>query len=119
MFSFTDTKGQYLYVLNQSSTNPNAASSTISALFIDPTTSKLSPVLNGADNNNPYPVGAGPVCMGEDPTNQYIYISNSVAGTVTGKLLNTHTGQLSDLTRGASFPATNHATCLAISPNVN
>ena len=118
VYSFTDSKGVYLYVLNQSSSNPNTPNSSISAFTIE-SNSQLQPIVGGLDTNNPYPVGSGPVCMGEDPTNQYVYISNGVAGTVTGKQINTKTGQLSDLSRGASFPATGHATCLAISGNVN
>ena len=119
VYSFTDAKGAYLYVLNQSGTNSNLANSSISAFTIDPTGGKLQIVGGGTDNTNPYPVGSGPVCMGEDPTGQYVYISNSVAGTVTGKLLNNKTGQLSDLSRGSSFPATGRASCLVISGNVN
>jgi 6-phosphogluconolactonase (cycloisomerase 2 family) len=118
VYSFVDSKGQYLYVLNQSSTNSNVPNSSVTALFIDPTTNKLSLVAGGTDTNDPYPVGSGPVCMAEDPTNQYVYISNSVTGTVTGKQINTRTGQLSALARGETFPATGHATCLAISGNV-
>jgi 6-phosphogluconolactonase (cycloisomerase 2 family) len=116
MFSFVDSTGTLLYILNQSGTNSNAANSTISAFRIDATTQKLTPVVG--DTLNPYSVGSGPVCMGEDPTNQYLYTSNGVAGTVTGKQINKQTGQLSDLARGATFPATGHATCLAISGNV-
>ncbi len=116
VYSMVDSTGKYLYVLNQSGTNSNVANSTISAFTIDATTSKLSSV--AGDPNNPYAVGSGPVCMGEDPSNQYVYTSNSVAGTVTGKIINTRTGQLSDLARGATFPATGQATCLAISGNV-
>ena len=33
--------------------------------------------------NNPYPIGGAPVCIVEDPSNQYIYTSNG-DGTVTG-----------------------------------
>jgi hypothetical protein len=40
-------------------------------------------------------------------------------GTVTGKFINQNTGQLSDLQRGSSFPATGLATCLAVSGNVD
>lgn len=116
VFSFVDSTGVFLYVLNQSGTDSTVANSTISAFRIDSTTQKLTPVVG--DTLNPYAVGSGPVCMGEDPTNQYVYTSNSVAGTVTGKQINKQTGQLSDLARGASFPATGHATCLAISGNV-
>ena len=113
-YSFTDSKGKYLYVLNQSSTNTQNPNSTISAYTIDQTNGKLQQI---PDSNNPYPVGAGPVCMGEDPTNQYVYTSNNTDGTVTGKIINQNTGQLSDLTRGSIFPATGRATCLAISGN--
>jgi 6-phosphogluconolactonase (cycloisomerase 2 family) len=111
-YSFTDARGRYLYVLNQSSTNTQNANSTISAFTIDSTNGKLQQI---GDANNPYPVGAGPVCMVEDPTNQYVYTSNNTAGTVTGKIVNQNTGQLSDLTRGSSFPSTGRPTCLAIS----
>jgi 6-phosphogluconolactonase (cycloisomerase 2 family) len=115
-FSFADSTGGFLYVLNQSGTNSNEPNSSISAFKIDSVTSKLSPVVG--DTLNPYSVGSGPVCMGEDPTDQYLYTSNNVAGSVTGKQINKQTGQLSDLARGATFPATGHATCLAISGNV-
>jgi 6-phosphogluconolactonase (cycloisomerase 2 family) len=113
-YTFTDTRGRYLYVLNQSTTNTTNANSTISAYTIDQTNGKLQQI---PDSNNPYPIGSSPVCMAEDPTNQYIYTSNNADGTVTGKIINQNTGQLSDLTRGSSFPATGRATCLAISGN--
>ncbi len=116
VYSFTDAKGKYLYVLNQSGTNSNVSNSTISAFTIDAATSRLQQV---PDPLNPYQVGSGPVCMGEDPTSQYVYTSNNASGTVTGKIIQQQTGQLSDLARGATFPAVAHATCLVISGNVN
>jgi hypothetical protein len=115
-YSMTDTSGKFLYVLNQSTTNSNQpAYSSISAYTIETTSGKLAP-LN--DQNNPYPVGSGPVCMVEDPTGQYFYTSNSVDGTVTGKNFFKSLGTLTDLKRGSTFTATGQATCLAISPNV-
>ncbi len=116
VYSFTDARGRYLYVLNQSSTNSNNANSTISAFTIDQSNGKLQVI---GDSNNPYPVGSGPVCMVEDPTNQYVYTSNNIDGTVTGKIINQNTGQLSNLTRGSSFPVTGKPTCLAISGNTS
>ena len=116
VYSFTDSKGKYLYVLNQSGTNSNVPNSSISAFTIDAQTSKLQQV---PDPLNPYQVGSGPVCMGEDPTAQYVYTSNNGSGTVTGKIIQQQTGQLSDLSRGATFPAVSHATCMVISGNVN
>jgi len=118
VYSFTDNKGQYVYVVNNSTTNSQNATSSISAYKIITDSGKLQPLPIG-DTNNPYPVGAGPTCMVEDPTNQYVFTSNNIDGSVTGKQINQSTGQLSDLRRGARFPAAGQATCLAISPNVN
>jgi len=115
VYSMTDSKGKFLYVLNQRSTNSLNANSTISAFVIEQT-GQLQPI---SDPDNPYPVGSGPVCMVEDPSNQYVYTSNSIDGTVTGKYINQNTGQLSNLTRGSAFPATGLVTCLAVSGNVD
>jgi 6-phosphogluconolactonase (cycloisomerase 2 family) len=116
VYSVTDTKGKFLYVLNHGNTvNPTNANSSISAYVIE-TTGALVPI---SDPQNPYSVGNGPVCMVEDPSSQYVYTSNFNDGSVTGKFINQNTGQLSTLSRGSSFPATGLATCLAISGNVD
>ena len=116
VWSLTDNRGRFLYVVNQSTTNSTNANSTISAFSIDSSTGKLQQV--AGDANNPYGTGSGAVCMAEDPTNQWVYTSNNVDGTVTGKRINQSTGQLSDLPRGSKFTATGLATCLAISGSV-
>lgn len=117
-YSFISTGGTnlYLYVLNQqtTSTDQTAPFSSISGFLLDPTHG-LSP-LNGTQI---FPTGAGPVCMLEDPTNKYMYISDHNAGTVTGKLFDSATGQLSDLKRGSTFTAVGEAGCLAISGAVD
>ena len=115
VYAMTDSKNHFLYILNRDSTNTNYANSTISA-FVIQSTGALVPV---SDPENPYPVGNGPDCMVEDPSNQYIFTSNSNDGSVTGKYINQNTGQLSDLSRGSTFAATGLATCLAISGNVD
>jgi Lactonase, 7-bladed beta-propeller len=116
VYSLTDAKNKYLYVVNQSTTNSNNANSSISAFTIDPSTGRLQAL---SDVQNPYATGNGPVCMVEDPSNQYVYTSNSASGNVTGKIINQATGQLSNLTRGSVFSATGLATCLAVSGNVD
>jgi len=118
VYSMTDSKNQFLYVLNHGNTIPNStnANSTISAFNIL-STGALQPISDGP--NNPYAVGNGPVCMVEDPSNQYLYTSNNNDGSVTGKFINQKTGQLSDLPRGSTFQATGLATCLAVSGNVD
>ena len=115
-YTYIDSTNKYLYVLNQSSTSttPGTSFSTISAFTINSTNQELQPI-SGA----PYTVGSGPVCMAEDPTNQYFYISNHNDGTLTGKFFNPSTGQLSQLSRGSTFNAVGEVSCLAISGSVN
>ena len=116
-YSMVDAQGKFLYVLNRSSTNSqNPNTSSISAFNIDQSTGKLQPI---GSANNPYAVGSGPVCMVEDPTKQYLYTSNNIDGNVTGKRINQQNGELQDLQRNSTFPATGLATCLTISGNVD
>jgi 6-phosphogluconolactonase (cycloisomerase 2 family) len=115
-YSLIDNSGKYLYVLNQYNSNtvtPVPASS-ISAYTISSVNGQLT-AISGA----PYTVGSGPVCMVEDTSNQYIYISNHLGGTITGKIIDPTTGNLSDLTRGATFTATGQASCLVLSGAVS
>jgi 6-phosphogluconolactonase (cycloisomerase 2 family) len=115
VYALVDTTGKYLYVLNSATTNTQTSNaySTISAFTINSTTSQLV-AISGA----PYTVGSGPVCMVEDPTNQYMYISNFNDGTVTGKVLDPTTGILSSLARGSTFTSVGHGGCLALSGSV-
>jgi 6-phosphogluconolactonase (cycloisomerase 2 family) len=112
VYSMIDTTGKYLYVLNGSPANtlPTTPNSSISAFTINQTNQELQP-LTGA----PYTVGSGPVCMVEDPTHQYVYISNHNDGTVTGKTINATTGELAQLSKGSTFTASGLSGCLAIS----
>jgi 6-phosphogluconolactonase (cycloisomerase 2 family) len=116
VFSMADSKNKYLYVLNHSSTNPQYANSTISAYTILAGSGELQQLPSA---QNPYPVGNGPVCMIEDPSGQYVFTSNMNDGSVTGRYINSATGELSDLPRGSTFPAVGNATCLAVSGNVD
>lgn len=122
VYGFVDNKGKVLYVLNRSSVDPNNQGSSISAFSIDPTTGKLQ--FLGTGNNtpfqgNPYSVGAGPVCMVEDPSNQWAYTSNNIDGNITGKRLNSNSGELSDLPRNSTFPTVGQPTCMALTGSIN
>lgn len=115
VWTLTESKGKYVYVLNQTTTNQVTNFSSISAYTVD-ANGRLTPV---SDNNNPYPVGAGPVCMVQDPSYKYVYTSNANDGTVTGYEINQSTGQLNILRRGSTFPVTGKPACLIVSGNVN
>jgi 6-phosphogluconolactonase (cycloisomerase 2 family) len=116
VYSMIDSTGKYLFVLNNSTTSTLITTpfSSISAFFISPINQELQPI-TGA----PYTVGSGPVCVAEDPSNQYIYTSNRNDGTVTGKALNATTGELSDLSKGSTFTATGLPSCLALSGSID
>lgn len=121
VYSMTDNKGKTLYVLNRSSLDPNNKTSSISAFTIDPTTGKLAFLGTGGSPaaGNPYKTGSGPVCMVEDPTNQYVYTSNNIDSTLTGQRIDSNSGELRDLNRGNTFPTVGQPTCMALSGNVN
>jgi 6-phosphogluconolactonase (cycloisomerase 2 family) len=116
--SLTSSSGKFLYVLNYKSvgggtqTNSN---STISAFTIN-SQGQLAPLSDST--NNPYAVGSGPLCISQDPSNQYIYISDYNDSTVTGKLLDQNRGFLSDLSRGTVFPTSMKPSCLVVSGNL-
>jgi 6-phosphogluconolactonase (cycloisomerase 2 family) len=114
-YSLIDSTGKYLYVTNASSTStlPTTPFSSLSALTINPVNQELQPIIG-----SPYPAGSGPVCIVEDPSNQYIYTSNYNDGTVTGYQLNATSGELSDLTKGSTFTAVGKASCLVISGSI-
>jgi len=115
-YSFIDATSKYLYVLNQSTTvtNPVQPYSSITAYVINSANSQLQVV-----TGSPFTVGSNPVCMVEDPTSQYMYISNRNDGTVTGKQFDSTTGILSQLSRGSTFPSVGTAGCLGLSGSVD
>ncbi|HXB62969.1 MAG TPA: beta-propeller fold lactonase family protein [Acidobacteriaceae bacterium] len=112
VWTLASANGKYLYVVNQgNNANPNTITSNISAFTVE-STGQLQQVV---DPSNPYPAGSGPVCMVEDPTNQYVYVSNYTDSTVTGYILDANTGQLSPLSRTTVFPISGQASCLTVS----
>jgi len=114
--SLTSANGKFLYVINQVTTGgvTSTQESSISAFNI------INGQLSGlADpKGNPYAVGSGPVCIVEDPSDQYIYTSNGIDSTVTGKIADQNTGYLADLSHGSVFPTSMKPSCLAVSGNI-
>jgi len=116
VYSQIDSTGKVIYVANNSTTSTQTTTpfSSLSALTINASNQELQPLIG-----SPYKVGSGPVCIVEDPSNQYLYTSNYNDGTVTGFQINISTGgELSELTKGSTFTAVGKASCLAISGSV-
>jgi 6-phosphogluconolactonase (cycloisomerase 2 family) len=110
-YLIADSHTKFLYVLNTATSSITAPSSSISAYVIDPASGLLSLV---SDSSNPYSTGSKPVCAVEDPSNQYIYTADQSDSTVVGKIIDQNTGQLSPLTRAATFSTTGTPTCLVV-----
>ena len=108
----SSSDGKHLYVLNHSTINTNYGNSSISAFLIE-SNGQLQEVSD--PSGNPYAVGSGPVCIAFDPTNQYVYTSDQIANTLTGKRYSPQYGYLSDLTRGSTFPTVGTPSCFVIS----
>ncbi|MGC9292130.1 MAG: lactonase family protein [Acidobacteriaceae bacterium] len=92
---------KFLYVANYGPASVTQPTSTITAYTIDPTNGQLQ-FTSGAtsSNNGSYPTGAGPIWMVEDPSNQYLYVANFEASTITGNIIDANTGQLAPLFKG-------------------
>ena len=105
-------QNKFLYVANQ---GPNltatSSASSVSAFFITPGTGRLQPLSSGANATTiPFGAGAGPRCIVEDPSNQYIYTANYADSTVTGSVFNNSTGTLSTLRKNDHFTTTGQPT---------
>jgi 6-phosphogluconolactonase len=102
-----DHQGKFLYLTNA---GPNltatSEASSVSAYFIDPTTSRLTPLATSV----PFGSGSSPRCILEDPSNQYLYTANYSDSTVTGAIINSSTGTLTTLRKLTSFGAAGQPT---------
>jgi 6-phosphogluconolactonase (cycloisomerase 2 family) len=107
-----DHQGKFLYLANM---GPNltatSAASSVSAFFIDPNTGRLTSLSTGANASTvPFGAGAGPQCIIEDPSNQYLYTANYDDSTVSGAIINSSTGTLTQLRKATSFNAAGQPT---------
>jgi 6-phosphogluconolactonase (cycloisomerase 2 family) len=105
-----ESKGKWAYVANQGNntgTSGNAQSG-LAGYVIDPNTRVLT-TLPG----EPFGSGAGPQCIVEDPSNQFVYEANLYDSTVTGRMLDQNSGDLNNLSQVSSFALTGPPTfCL-------
>ncbi len=101
-----DPRGKFLYVTNFNS-------STIGAYAIDTATGTPA----GTVGSGATQVDTNPTCATIDPAlGQYLYTSNSAAGTVSGLQLDPHTGALKQI-QNQPFPASALPTCVSAAPN--
>jgi len=102
IYLIVEQKGKWVYVANQGdNANNTNTQSGIAGYVIDPAQHTLSEV-----PGSPFGTGAGPVCLVEDPSNQFVYTANFNDSTVTGRLIDQNSGVLDNLTGNANrnFP---------------
>jgi 6-phosphogluconolactonase (cycloisomerase 2 family) len=93
-----ESKGKWVYLANQgSNTNNTNSQSGITGYVIASTTNQLSEI-----SGSPWGTGAGPQCMLEDPSNQFLYTANFNDSTVTGRVIDQNTGVLDNLPGSAN-----------------
>jgi len=105
-----DHTNQFLYISNMGpNLTPTSAASSVSAFFID-SQGRLTDI----NTTVPFGSGSSPRCILEDPSNQYLYTANYADSTVTGAVINSATGTLTNLRKATSFPTTGQPTwCVA------
>ena len=106
-----ESKGKFLYVANQQGASTSSgAGIAVYTIAGGTSSSQLS-----EDSGSPYGTGAGPQCLVEDPSNQYIYTANAADSTVTGKLIDPNSGALRQMSGSSgTFPLTGPASwCVA------
>jgi 6-phosphogluconolactonase len=86
----------WLYILNQGdNSSPTTPQSGIAAFTIT-NPYQLTPIANGGQIGG---TGAGPLCILEDPSNQFIYTANYNDSSVTGLLIDQNDGNLTPLSQ--------------------
>jgi 6-phosphogluconolactonase (cycloisomerase 2 family) len=109
IYLIVESKGKFAYVINQGNNAQGTnAQSGIAGYVIDPTTRQLSFIAG-----EPFGSGAGPQCMVEDPSDQYVYSADFNDSAVTGRVVDPNSGVLNQMRVTSTFPVGGPATwCL-------
>jgi DNA-binding beta-propeller fold protein YncE len=111
IYLIVESKGKFAYVANQGNNAQGTnAQSGIAGYVLDPSTHALSFIAG-----EPFGSGAGPQCLVEDPSSQYIYSAGFNDSSVSGSVIDPNSGVLTVMrnpTKGV-FPLGGPATwCL-------
>jgi 6-phosphogluconolactonase (cycloisomerase 2 family) len=96
IFLLVESKGKFLYVANQGNNAQGTNSqSGVAGYVIDPSTHQLSYIAG-----EPFGSGAGPQCLVEDPSDQFVYSADFNDSSVTGRVVDPNSGVLNNLRVG-------------------
>jgi 6-phosphogluconolactonase len=109
IYLLVESKGKFLYVANQgNNVQGTNAQSGLAGYVIDPTTHQLSFIAG-----EPFGTGAGPQCLVEDPSDQFIYSADFNDSSVSGRVVDPNSGVLNNLRVTSTYALQGPATwCL-------
>jgi 6-phosphogluconolactonase (cycloisomerase 2 family) len=109
IYLIVESKGKFAYVINQGNNAQGTnAQSGIAGYVLDPSTHQLSFIAG-----EPFGSGAGPQCLVEDPSNQFVYSADFNDSAVTGRVVDPNSGVLDQLRVTGTFSLGGPATwCL-------
>jgi 6-phosphogluconolactonase (cycloisomerase 2 family) len=95
-YAIAANNGKWLYVLNDGDNSSTTDAQSGIAAFLIVTPYQLQPIANGGETGG---TGAGPQCILEDPSNQFVYTANYNSSTVTGLSIDENDGNLVPLSQ--------------------
>jgi 6-phosphogluconolactonase (cycloisomerase 2 family) len=113
IYLLVESLGKYAYVANQANTSTAEAESGLAGWDIDPTTKELTPEISTWGS------GAGPVCLVEDTSDQFLYTANSYDSTITGRVLDQVSGELKAMSGGGQYTLTGPPTWCLVDGRTN
>jgi 6-phosphogluconolactonase (cycloisomerase 2 family) len=115
-YLLVESKNKFIYVINQGN---NVAGNNAQSGIAGYTVLTTSPLQLSFIAQQPFGSGAGPQCIVEDPSNQFIYTANSNDSTVTGRLLDQKSGILTDLNTTSTYSLNGPATWCLMNSRTN
>jgi len=99
IYVLTESKGKFVYVANEgNNTDTTNSQSGLAGYVIDPSQRTLSYIAG-----EPFGSGAGPQCLVEDPSDQFIYTANFNDSTVSGRVVDPNSGVLTNMRVSSSY----------------
>jgi 6-phosphogluconolactonase (cycloisomerase 2 family) len=100
IYLLVESKSKFAYVANLgNNTDTTNSQSGLAGYVIDPSQHTLSYIAG-----EPFGTGAGPQCLVEDPSDQFIYTANFNDSTVTGRVVDPNSGVLNNMRVANSYP---------------
>ncbi len=111
-----ESQDKFLYVANQGNNELGETTQTgIAGYEILTSPSYQLSFISG----EPFGVGAGPQCLVEDPSDQFIYTANYDSSNVTGRVIDQSSGVLNSLRVATAYPLQGPATWCLIDGRTN